>query len=143
MRKSSFLLVLAVAVLALSLAGSAFAQEKADTAKIVGTWKIDVYAGDTTYNLNLVVTEDQGQLAGKISESMGTFADVAINDIFYDSVTFRFSFVSPTPPDGLSRTVKADFKVAADAMEGTVSVPDMDTVVDAKANRETRRIAIP
>jgi len=135
MRKSYFLFVFAAAALTLSFAASAMAQEKADTAKIVGAWKIEVYAGNQTYYLNLVVSEDSGQLAGKISESMGSFTDVAISDIFYDSATFRFNFISPTPPDGLSRTVKAEFKVGTDAMGGTISVPDLDVITDAKATR--------
>jgi len=135
MRKTYFLFAFAAAVIALSFAASAMAQEKADTAKVVGAWKIEVYAGDQTYNLSLVVNEENGQLAGKISESMGSFTDIAISDIFYDSVTFRFNFVSPTPPDGLSRTVKADFKVSADSMGGIISVPDLDVTTDAKATR--------
>ena len=135
MRKTCFLFVFAAAVFTLSFAASAMVQEKADTAKIVGAWNIEVYAGDQTYNLSLVVTEEQGQLAGKISESMGSFTDVAISDIFYDSVTFRFNFISPTPPDGLSRTVKAEFKVGTDAMEGIINVPDLDITTDAKATR--------
>jgi len=135
MRKSYFLFVFAAAALTLSFAVSAMSQEKPDTAKIVGTWNIEVYAGDQTYNLSLAVTEDNGQLAGKISESMGSFTDVAISDIFFDSATFRFNFISPTPPDGLSRTVKAEFKVGVDTMEGTISVPDLDIITDAKATR--------
>jgi hypothetical protein len=135
MRIKNSLFVFSMALFALSIAASAIVQEKADTTKVVGAWKIEVYAGDTTYYLNLVVTEDTGQLAGKISESMGSFTDVAISEIFYDSVTFRFNFISPTPPDGLTRTVKAEFKVGTDAMEGIVSVPDLDITTDAKATR--------
>jgi len=135
MIKKRFLLGYAVVILAVSLAPLAVSQEKADTAKILGNWGIDVYAGDQTYSLKLAVTEENGQLAGKISESMGSFTDVAISEIFYDSVTFRFSFVGPTPPDGNSRTIKAEFKVAADTMGGTVSVPDLDFVADASASR--------
>jgi len=135
MRKSYSLFVFAAAVLTLSFVASAMAQEKADTAKVVGAWKIEVYAGDQTYYLNLVVIEDNGQLAGKISESMGSFTDVVISDIFYDSVSFRFNFISPTPPDGLSRTIKAEFKVGADTMGGVISVPDLDITTDAKATR--------
>jgi hypothetical protein len=135
MRKSYSLFVFAAAVLTLSFVASAMAQEKADTAKVVGAWKIEVYAGDQTYYLNLVVIEDNGQLAGKISESMGSFTDVVISDIFYDSVSFRFNFISPTPPDGLSRTIKAEFKVGADTMGGIISVPDLDITTDAKATR--------
>ncbi|OGD11512.1 MAG: hypothetical protein A2Y86_00100 [Candidatus Aminicenantes bacterium RBG_13_62_12] len=135
MIKKRFLLGYAVVILAVSLAPLAVSQEKADTAKILGNWGIDVYAGDQTYSLKLAVTEENGQLAGKISESMGSFTDVAISEISYDSVTFRFSFVGPTPPDGNSRTIKAEFKVAADTMGGTVSVPDLDFVADASASR--------
>jgi len=138
MRRFCFMFVLATALFALSIAASAMIQEKADTAKIVGAWNIEVYAGDQTYSLKLVVTEENGQLAGKISESMGSFTDVAISDIFYDSATFRFNFISPTPPDGLTRTVKAEFKVGTDAMEGVVSVPDLDVVIDAKATRASQ-----
>jgi hypothetical protein len=138
MRKTNFLFVFAVAVFVLLSLGSAIAQEKPDFSKVVGTWNIEVYAGDQTYSLNLVVTDENGQLAGKISESMGTFTDVAISDISYDSVAFRFDFVSPTPPDGLSRTVKADFKVGEDTMGGVINVPDLEITADAKATRETR-----
>jgi len=138
MRKSYSLFVFAAIAFGLSIAASAMVQEKADTAEVVGAWKIEVYAGDQTYYLNLVVTEDNGQLAGKISESMGSFTDVAISDIFYDSVTFRFNFISPTPPDGVSRTVKAEFKVGTDAMEGIISVPDLDVTTDAKATRASQ-----
>jgi len=132
-RKSGCLL--AVAVFVLLSAGSAIAQEKPDLSKILGAWQVEVYAGDQTYSLNLTVTEESGQLAGKISESLGTFTDVAISDIFYDGVIFRFSFISPTPPDGSSRTVKADLKLSGDTMGGTLTVPDLDVVVEARASR--------
>ena len=113
-------------------------QEKADPGKILGTWKVEVFAGDTTYSLSLVVSETQGELAGKISESMGSFSDVAISDIFYDGEIFRFNFISPTPPDGLSRTVKAEFKVGLDTMDGVISVPELDVTTEAKATRESK-----
>jgi len=83
----------------------------------------------------LTVTEESGQPAGKISESLGTFTDVAISEISFDGVSFRFSFISPTPPDGSSRTVKADLKLSGDTMGGTLTVPDLDVVVDARASR--------
>jgi hypothetical protein len=134
-KKSNFLLLFALAVIAMGFAASAPAQEKADTTKVVGAWKVEVYAGDQTFFLDLIISEENGQLAGKISESFGAFTDVAISDVFYDGVVFRFSFVSPTPPDGSSRTVKADFKLAQEAMGGTFSVPDLGVVADASATR--------
>lgn len=137
MRKASFLFVLGTAVVGLLAGESVMAQEQPDFSKVIGAWKVEVYAGDTTYYLNLVVTEESGQLVGKISESMGSFAGIAISDIFYDSVAFRFDFISPTPPDGLSRTVKADYKVGKDEMSGTVNVPDLDVIADSRAIRES------
>jgi len=137
MRKSIFLFLFAVAVFVLVSVPSALSQEKADTAKVVGSWNVEVYAGDQTYALKLVVSEEQGQLAGKVSESMGTFTDVAISEIVYDGASFRFNFVSPTPPDGLSRTVKADFKVAEGSMDGVINVPDLEFTAEAKATRES------
>lgn len=138
MKKSSFLLALVIAALGLVSAAAATIQAKPDTSKVVGNWNIEVYADDQTYELKLVVTETQGQLAGTISESMGAFKDVAINEIFYDGVSFRFSFVSPTPPDGQTRTVKADFQLAENTMEGTIVLPDMDFTADAKGTRSTQ-----
>ena len=135
MRISSIPVVLATAAIALSLALSPLAQEKADTGKILGTWNLEVFAGDQTYSLVLNISEANGQLAGKVSESMGTFTDVPISEIFFDGVAFRFSFISPTPPDGASRTVKADLKLNQDTMGGTISVPDLDIVIDASATR--------
>ena len=135
MRRSSIPVVFATAAIALSLALSPLAQEKADTGKILGAWNLEVFAGDQTYSLVLNISEANGQLAGKVSESMGTFTDVPISEIFFDGVAFRFSFISPTPPDGSSRTVKADLKLNQDTMGGTISVPDLDIVIDASATR--------
>ena len=135
MKKIDSRALLVAAVFVLLIAVAAPAQEKADTAKIVGTWMIDVYAGETNYSLSLAVTDTEGQLAGTVSESMGAFTEVALSDIYYDGETFRFSFSSPTPPDGSSRTVKADFKVGVDKMDGLLSVPDLEVTVEAKATR--------
>lgn len=135
MKKTSFWAVLVAVLFVLAVAAAAPAQEKADTSKIVGTWTIDVYAGDETYNLKLDVTETAGRLEGKISETMGAFSDVAVSDISYDGDTFRFRFVSPTPPDGSSRTVSAEFRVGVDQMKGTITVPDIEATAEAKATR--------
>ncbi len=133
--KTCFRVMLVAAVGVLMVASAAPAQGRADTSKVVGSWTVDVYAGETTYTLNLSVTEAEGRLAGKISESMGGFTDVALSDIFYDGETFRFNFIAPTPPDGTSRTIKAEFTVGVDVMNGTVSVPDIEVTIEAKATR--------
>jgi hypothetical protein len=137
MKKASFLFALGAAVFMVWLAGAAPAQESPDLSKVVGTWKVEVYGGGAAYHLDLIVTDNQGQLEGKVSESTGLFADVAISEIFYDSETFRFEFVAPTPPDGMPRTVIADFKVAGDKMAGTITVPDLNFVGEATATRQS------
>ncbi|MEW5901977.1 MAG: hypothetical protein AB1715_10980 [Acidobacteriota bacterium] len=132
-------ILFALGLLAFSfLALMPVAQEKANTGKILGTWKVEIYAGDTYYYLSLVVSETQGQLAGKISESMGSFTDVALEEIFFDGEIFRFNFTCPMPPDGVTRLVKAEFKVGVDTMSGIVSVPDLDITTDATATRESK-----
>ncbi len=135
MTKIAFKAMLVIAVAALAVAGTVPAQEKANPSKVVGTWTIDVYAGEATYALGLEVKVAEGHLAGTISESMGAFSDVALSDIFYDGGTFNFSFTAPTPPDGSSRLVKAEFKVGVDEMNGTLTVPDIEATVEAKATR--------
>lgn len=129
---SRVLVVAAVFILAVT---GTSAQEKADPSKVVGKWTIDAYAGETTYTLGLVVTVTEGQLAGKISESMGAFLDVPLSDILYDGDNFSFSFSAPTPPDGSSRMIKAEFKVGADEMNGTLTVPDIEATIEARATR--------
>lgn len=114
------------------------AQEKVDYGKIIGTWKVEVDAGDVYYYLSLELTNNQGQLEGKLSESMGTFSDVPISKILYDGENLSFEFTSPTPPDGLQRLVKAEFKVGEDQLEGTMSVPDIEATVPATAAREKK-----
>ncbi len=135
MTKTGFRGLLVTGLIVLVIAVAAPAQGKADTAKIVGSWTIDVNAGEATYTLSLIVTDTNGQVAGKISESMGAFSDVPLSDIYYDGPTFRFAFMSPTPPDGTSRTVKAEFKVGVDKMDGTLIVPDLEVTIEAKATR--------
>ena len=134
MKETNFRAMIVAAVFILAVAGAS-AQEKADHSKVVGTWTVDVYAGETTYTLSLTVTAAEGQLAGRISESMGAFSDVALSDILYDGDNFSFGFIAPTPPDGSSRMVKAEFKVGADEMNGTLTVPDIEATVEARATR--------
>jgi hypothetical protein len=136
MKRAIFLFALGVAVFFFLAAGFALAQENPDLSKVVGTWKIEVSGGGATYHVDLVVTDNQGQLEGKVSEPTGSFTDVPISDIYYDAVSFRFQFVASTPPDGGMRTVRADFKVAENVMTGTISLPDINFVGDATAARQ-------
>lgn len=111
-------------------------QDKVDNKKVVGTWKIEVNAGNEYYYLTLEMKETEGKLEGKISEEMDRIKDAPISQVLFDGEKLSFEFTSPTPPDGLERVVKAEFKVGVDKMEGTMSVTEMGVSVGATAARE-------
>jgi hypothetical protein len=120
-------------VLLFVLAG---AQEKPDRSKVTGTWKIEVAAGNDYFYLTMVLKEETGSLSGKISESMGMLNDVPLADILFDGANLTFSFNSPTPPDGLERLVKAEFKLVDGGLDGLMIVPSLDASAPAKATKE-------
>jgi hypothetical protein len=114
------------------------AQAKADYGQILGTWKVEIDAGEQFYYLALVLKVSEGKLEGTVSESQGSFTDVPLANILLDGDKLNFEFTCPTPPDGIERLVMAEFKVGVDKLEGTVSVPDIQAVVPATATREKK-----
>jgi hypothetical protein len=113
-------------------------QEKVDNGKIVGTWKVEIDAGGEYYYLTLEMRVTEGNLEGTVSESQGIFTNLPISEILFDGENLSFEFTSPTPPDGLQRLVKAEFKVGVDNLEGMMSVPDIEATVPATATREKK-----
>jgi hypothetical protein len=134
-RNCPFLLAFIFFVL-ISFSFSLAAQEIPDYGKIVGTWKIEVDADGEYYYLTLELKNAEENLEGTISENMGSFTDVPISEIVFDGESLDFEFISPTPPDGLEKSVKADFKVGVDTMDGVMSVPDLEASATATATRE-------
>ncbi len=113
------------------------AQEKPDLTKVTGTWKIEVAAGEISYYLTMILKEEAGSLSGTISESTGMLSNVPLADIQFDGTSLSFSFNSPTPPDGLERLVKAEFKLVESGLDGLVIVPSIDASAPARAIRES------
>jgi hypothetical protein len=113
------------------------AQEKPDLTKVTGSWKIEVAAGEAYYYLTMSLKEEAGSLSGTISESTGMLSNVPLADIQFDGTNLTFSFNSPTPPDGLERLVKAEFKLVESSLDGLVIVPSIDVSAPAKATRES------
>lgn len=111
-------------------------QAQPDTEKIVGIWKIEVTAGVDYYYLTMEITETSGALQGTLSESMGTFTDLPVSEISFDGANLAFQFTCPIPPDGVERLVKAEFQVGEDAMEGYMSVPELEVIALSSASRE-------
>lgn len=113
-------------------------QTKVDNAKVIGTWRIAVSAEGEYYYLTLEMKETEGKLDGSVSESMERLKDAPLSEVRFDGDNLSFEFGSPTPPDGLERRVKAEFKVGADKMEGTLSAPEIGISASATGTRETK-----
>jgi hypothetical protein len=114
----------------------ASAQEKTDLSKVTGTWKIEVIADGDEFHLTMALKEEAGSLSGTISESMGMLNNVPLADVLFDGTNLSFTFNSPTPPDGLERLVKAEFKLIENGLDGLMIVPSLDATAPAKAVRE-------
>lgn len=115
------------------------AQVAVDYGKILGSWDVEVNADGEYYYLSLNIEKSEEGLKGTVSESTGAFSDVAIKEIQYDGQTLKFQFTSPTPPDGLERVVKADFKVGDSKLEGTMAVEDLGLSVPATAIKKVEK----
>ena len=124
------------ALAALLIFSFAIAQEKVDNSAILGVWKIEVDANGQYYQLTMELKEAAGKLEGTVSESQGMFTDKALENEAFDGTTLSFEFNSPTPPDGLERLVKAEFKPVEGKLDGTMAVPAMGVTVRATAARE-------
>lgn len=128
----------AVIVFALMIfTGSVFTASvvQADLSKVVGEWDIELDAEGEYYYLSMSIKEEEGKLVGTISEASGFFIDVPMTDIVYDGENFNFQFTAPTPPDGMDRIVKGEFKVGTDQMEGLIIVDDLGISAPAIAER--------
>lgn len=116
----------------------ASAQEKTDLSKVTGTWKIEIAAGENYYYLTMILKEAAGSLSGTISEATGLLIDAPLADILFDGASLSFTFNSPTPPDGLERLVKAEFKLVEGGLDGMVIVPSLDASAPAKAAKDSK-----
>jgi len=108
---------------------------QADFSKVIGDWEIELDAEGEYFYLSMTVKEEEGKLASSISEASGFFVDVPLTDIVYDGENFNFQFSAPTPPDGMERIIKGEFKVGTDQMEGLIIVDDLGLSAPAMAER--------
>jgi len=102
--------ILRVSLAFLALAATALG------ANVTGKWKMTANAPDgNTHNVELVVKEDAGKLAGELVSERGTLPlqEVALNG---DELTFKLVIdVGPIP---------FKLKVDGDTMKGTLTTPD-------------------
>ena len=112
------------------------APAKVDNSKIVGAWNLEIDADGTYYYLNLSILETAGKLEGAVSELNGLFKDLPLAEVVFDGEKLTFKFNSPTPPDGVTREIDAEFRLVQGALEGLVRVPELSVSVPAKGARE-------
>ncbi len=127
-------LILGLTLLGLSPA-AVRAQQPVSNAKIIGTWIIEIVDEGQSYYLTLVLSENQGRLEGQISEQSGMFTDAVLSSINFDGENLSFEFTGPTPPDGMQRLIQTVLKLNGDAMEGSVTIPDLGIAAEAKATK--------
>jgi hypothetical protein len=134
----------AVAVFCIGLAaagGSLWAQTapaKVDNARIVGAWQLEVDVDGTYYYLNMNILEKAGKLEGAVSEVSGIFKDLPLSEVVFDGEKLTFKLNSPTPPDGVTREVGAELKLAQGALDGVMRVPELVMSAPVKGARESQ-----
>ena len=116
-------------ILGLALFGTSSAalraQQAVSNAKVIGTWDVEIMAEGQSYYLTLVLSENQGQLEGKISEQSGMFTNVPLTGVEWEGTTLKFGVKIPTPPDGTERATKCEMKYADGKLAGTLIIEDL------------------
>ncbi len=132
-RNSSLLLV--IFIYFICLAPFSWAQ---DQSKLVGDWQMVVEAEGQYFYLYLSLKEMEGKLEGTISEASGFFTNLPLNNLKLEADKLTFDFTAPTPPDGLSRLISAELKIAADyeKMEGFLTIPDLGITASANLTKK-------
>jgi hypothetical protein len=110
--------------------------QKPNYDKIVGTWSLEVSAGNEFYYLTLELTVNEGKLGGKLSEQNGMFKDAPLLETAFDGQTLKYSVKIPIPPDGAERLVKSEMKLADNKLDGTLSIEDMAMTVPVTGTKK-------
>lgn len=109
-----------------------------EISKLIGDWQMVIEAEGQYFYLLISFKETEGRLEGTISEVNGFFSNVPLTNLKLEGEKLSFDFNAPTPPDGLSRLITAELKLAPDyeKMEGTLYVPDLDILASATVTRK-------
>ncbi|MBM3310025.1 MAG: hypothetical protein FJY80_00800 [Candidatus Aminicenantes bacterium] len=123
----------------LSMAGPAAARQaapKPDYKPLLGSWALEVNAGGEYYYLTLDFKMAEDKFEGAISEQNGAFSNVALANIEWDGTTLKFDFNSPTPPDGVERLIKSEFKLAEGKLAGMMTIADLGMSVPVTGTKK-------
>jgi len=133
-KRSAFFFLAPAALLAVALSVPA---QQAAPDKVAGVWNVEVSVETDVFYLTLTLRAAEGKLEGEISEAYGSFANVPITEVVYDGTVLNFAFNAPTPPDGLERAIKVEFKVLDEThLEGILTVSDLGLGAPVKAVRQ-------
>jgi len=126
MKSKRFSLVFLALSAAFLLVGSLSAQKKpAAPDKLLGSWALEVNAGDALYYLSLDLKLTEGKLGGVLSEQNGIFTNVPLTEIEWDGTTLKFMANTPTPPDGAVLPIKTELKLVDGKLAGTITIVEM------------------
>ena len=108
------------------LVGPVSAQQKPAAAdKLVGSWTLEVNAGEMFYYLSLDLKLTEGKLGGVLGEQSGIFTNVPLTEIEWDGTTLKFMVKTPTPPEGAVLPIKTELKLVDGKLAGTITIVDI------------------
>ncbi|MGA2532794.1 MAG: hypothetical protein ABSG19_07115 [Candidatus Aminicenantales bacterium] len=132
MRKTS--LILALAVLALAAAASAFAQ-KAGEVNLAGTWTGYTILGDgNRADFNLILEKAGETYTGKITDETGVIPEMTIKNVSFKNPTLSFEIELPEGAE--TRLIKIELKLEADTLKGSWVDPDNNSNVIELARKK-------
>ncbi len=108
---------------------------KPDKTKILGTWNLEINAGEMIVNLTMIVEEIDGKLAGKVSEQNGMFTDAALAKIELSGEDFAAEISVPSPPDNAVKTWALRFKLGDETLTGTIANADLGMTAEITGKR--------
>jgi hypothetical protein len=113
-------------------------QANPDLAGILGTWNLEVYADGQSILLSLVLEKKDGRPSGTLSEQMGIFTNLPLQNIKLDGDVLTFEVSVASPPDGIERVWTGQLKVADETVEGTISNTEIDISASVSGKREKK-----
>ncbi len=104
----------------------------------LGTWDLEVYADGQSILLSLVLEKKNGRPSGILSEQMGIFTDLPLQNIKLEGDVLTFEVRVASPPDGIERVWTGQLKVKDDTVDGTISNAEIDISASVSGRREKK-----
>lgn len=109
-----------------------------DWKKVIGVWTLSIDGGGSYIYLNMKVEDVNGKIQGKLTEQSGMIPEVTLDELEFDNENLRFIITAPSPPDGMTRTWKAVFKIDEDRLDGVMVSEELNFAAPVSGNREKK-----